>query len=249
MFAGGRVRMREPLRFMTQATRTTRLCRSVRRQGRQGMLTFATVNHQWSQDGGLVITEEQDIVYLPGSAEPARATAAPARTAVAVHSDGGTDAPANPSVDGRTGRPADARTELTPNAPGSDAAGPRLRFSIDPTVLFRFSALTYNAHRIHYDTGYAAEQGYPDLVIHGPLQALLMAELLRRSGHDLFGRTFSYRLVAPAFGAQTLTVTADGSPGRAWVRDEMGRTTASATLTDLGSTAESTEATESAVAE
>ena len=47
----------------------------------------------------------------------------------------------------------------------------------DPVLLFRFSALTYNAHRIHYDRDYARAEGYPGLVVHGPLQALLMAEL------------------------------------------------------------------------
>ena len=48
-----------------------------------------------------------------------------------------------------------------------------------PVLLFRFSALTYNAHRIHYDREYARAEGYPGLVVHGPLQALLMAELAR----------------------------------------------------------------------
>ena len=47
-------------------------------------------------------------------------------------------------------------------------------------MLFRFSALTYNAHRIHYDRDYARAEGYPGLLVHGPLQALLMAELARR---------------------------------------------------------------------
>jgi 3-methylfumaryl-CoA hydratase len=42
---------------------------------------------------------------------------------------------------------------------------------VNPVLLFRFSALTYNAHRIHYDRGYAQTEGYPGLVVHGPLQA------------------------------------------------------------------------------
>jgi 3-methylfumaryl-CoA hydratase len=76
---------------------------------------------------------------------------------------------------------------------------------VDPVVLFRFSALTYNSHRIHYDRPYAATEGYDDLVIHGPLQVLLAAELERRAGRDLFGRDFAYKLVAPAIGPQTIT--------------------------------------------
>jgi 3-methylfumaryl-CoA hydratase len=118
--------------------------------------------------------------------------------------------------------------------PDDEGAAPegRLEMEVDPVVLFRFSALTYNAHRIHYDGGYAAAEGYPGLVVHGPLQALLMGECLRRSGVSLTHATFSYRLVAPTFGAQRITVTtqiADGTRS-ARVRDGQGRTTATATL-------------------
>lgn len=108
----------------------------------------------------------------------------------------------------------------------------RLEMHVDPVVLFRFSALTYNAHRIHYDAAYAAAEGYPGLVVHGPLQALLMGECLRRAGAPVIGSTFAYRLVAPTFGEQQLSVTAaagdDGWSAR--VQDGAGRTTATATL-------------------
>lgn len=69
----------------------------------------------------------------------------------------------------------------------------------DPTLLFRFSAVTANAHRIHYDQPYATEiEGYPDLVVHGPLTAILLAELARtRRGHD--ATEISYRARAPHF--------------------------------------------------
>ena len=53
------------------------------------------------------------------------------------------------------------------------------RVEVNPVLLFRFSALTYNAHRIHYDRDYARGEGYPGLLVHGPLQALLMAEQAR----------------------------------------------------------------------
>ena len=59
------------------------------------------------------------------------------------------------------------------------AGGRDRQVAVDPVPLFRFSALTYNAHRIHYDREYARAEGYPGLVVHGPLQALLMAELAR----------------------------------------------------------------------
>jgi len=106
---------------------------------------------------------------------------------------------------------------------------------VDPVVLFRFSALTYNAHRVHYDQAYAATEGYPDLVVHGPLQALLMGECLRRSGFPMLGQQFAYRLVAPTYGAQRLAVSfrMEGRGHSARVRDGAGRTTATATLHSL----------------
>lgn len=120
--------------------------------------------------------------------------------------------------------------------PDHETAG--LAMTVDPMVLFRFSALTYNAHRIHYDQAYAATEGYPDLVVHGPLQALLMGECLRRSGVSMIDKQFAYRLVAPTYGAQRLAVSfsMDGSGHTARVLDGAGRTTATATLQSLGET-------------
>jgi 3-methylfumaryl-CoA hydratase len=88
------------------------------------------------------------------------------------------------------------------------AREPHLVMDVDAALLFRFSALTYNAHRIHYDREYCRQEGYDDLVVHGPLQALTMAELFRRSGVSLVGREYSYRLVAPMVGLQRMTVAA-----------------------------------------
>jgi 3-methylfumaryl-CoA hydratase len=69
----------------------------------------------------------------------------------------------------------------------------------DPTLLFRFSALTFNAHRIHYDRNYATGvEGYPGLVVHGPLTAMLLIELARANAQR--GVTgFSFRGQAPLF--------------------------------------------------
>ncbi|MDA0181902.1 MaoC family dehydratase N-terminal domain-containing protein [Solirubrobacter phytolaccae] len=103
-------------------------------------------------------------------------------------------------------------------------------WSIDVTapLLFRFSALTYNGHRIHYDRDYAREvEGYPGLVTHGPLQALAMAEAAR--ARDVGGHEIEYRLLAPLFEHQGLVVRADAS-GFA-VHDRGGRQTARATIT------------------
>ena len=81
----------------------------------------------------------------------------------------------------------------------------------DETLLFRFSALTANAHRIHYDTPYCRDvEGYPGLVVHGPLLVLLMLELVRRNRPERQVRSLSYRLHRPAFVGEHLL--ADGTP-------------------------------------
>jgi 3-methylfumaryl-CoA hydratase len=75
-----------------------------------------------------------------------------------------------------------------------------LPITIDPVSLFRFSALTYNAHRIHYDRAYATQtEGYPSLVVHGPLQAISLAELCRRFEPESSLASFSFRAQKPAF--------------------------------------------------
>jgi 3-methylfumaryl-CoA hydratase len=99
---------------------------------------------------------------------------------------------------------------------------------VNPVLLFRFSALTYNAHRIHYDRDYAQAEGYPGLVVHGPLQALLMAQL-GRAGRPA---EFAYRLVSPLFEHQGLVVSAvaDGDSVRVSCRDAADRVTATGVI-------------------
>lgn len=79
----------------------------------------------------------------------------------------------------------------------------------DAALLFRYSALTFNTHRIHYDLAYARDvEGYPGLVVHGPLMATLLLDLAAREiGADAIGR-FAMRAVAPAFASQPLHVAA-----------------------------------------
>lgn len=71
----------------------------------------------------------------------------------------------------------------------------------DPRLLFRYSALTFNAHRIHYDRSYTVErEGYPGLIVHGPLIATLLLDLVRRNS-DRAVAQFDYRAKAPIFDA------------------------------------------------
>lgn len=116
-------------------------------------------------------------------------------------------------------------------------AGPgEWSLEITPPLLFRFSALTYNGHRIHYDREYATlVEGYPGLLTHGPLQALMMAESARRDGIDTtVGITCDYRLVSPLFDFQGLIVGPGEDAGSRHVRDRAGRTTAVASFDGSG---------------
>ena len=76
------------------------------------------------------------------------------------------------------------------------------------------------------------QEGYDDLVVHGPLQALMMGELIRRTGIDLVGKEYAYRLVSPMVGPQQMTVAAgeSGVESGAETRDESGTVTALSSL-------------------
>ncbi len=81
----------------------------------------------------------------------------------------------------------------------------------DPVMLFKYSAVTFNGHRIHYDRTYAMnEEGYPGLVVHGPLIGTLLMDLCRRERPDDKLATFSFRAVAPLFDTAPFTV--NGAP-------------------------------------
>ncbi|HUQ61519.1 mesaconyl-C4 CoA hydratase [Lentzea sp.] len=121
-------------------------------------------------------------------------------------------------------------TEVASAAPVPPGEG-EWSIPVDPVLLFRFSALTYNAHRIHYDRDYARDvEGYPGLVTHGPLQALAMAESVRRTGAT--ATAIDYRVVSPLFDHQGLVVSSTRSSSRreASVRDLSGRVTANARI-------------------
>jgi 3-methylfumaryl-CoA hydratase len=76
----------------------------------------------------------------------------------------------------------------------------------DPVLLFRYSALTFNAHRIHYDREYArAEEAYPGLVVQGPLIATLMLDHFMREVKAPI-QSFSFRAASPSFDGETLTI-------------------------------------------
>jgi 3-methylfumaryl-CoA hydratase len=107
----------------------------------------------------------------------------------------------------------------------------------DPVLLFRYSALTFNGHRIHYDQPFATQQeGYPGLIVHGPLLATLLVDLVRRQRPDAQIATFNFRAVSPLFDTADFAVcgepSADGKTIKLWARGADGALAmdASATL-------------------
>lgn len=162
MFAGGRLRVEQPLIVGERAERVSTLANSVIKQGRTGEMVFVTTRSEFRQAGETRVVEELDYVYRSG--EDSR------RSFSAVGA----------------------------SVPSSEAAW-QLAPHISPTLLFRFSALTANAHRIHYDARYARDvEGYPELVVHGPLLVLLMLELVRRNGSRPVA-AIDFRLRRPVF--------------------------------------------------
>ena len=202
MWGGSRLAYHQPLRIGEAAERTSTITRVAEKQGRSGALVIVTIEHRYTGESGLALVEEQDVVYR--------------------------EAPtANVSASGQ--------------ATGSGKPGPQpplaaqwsRTISADPILLFRYSALTFNSHRIHYDHVYATEvEGYPGLVVHGPLVATLLTEELARHHPEHTLARLTIRTLKPLFhdtpfhleGALT-----DGGGAELWCRDEGGALTLQAT--------------------
>jgi 3-methylfumaryl-CoA hydratase len=172
LFGGGRMQYRRPLRVGEIIRRESSAGEIVRKQGRRGELTLFTIRHVYRDAHGIVLEEEQDIVYTGAPIEPT-----------------GPPAPEPP--------PAAWNRTVIPDA----------------MMLFRFSALTFNAHRIHYDRDYVRGQGYPDLVVHGPLLAILLLDLAERNGVTIETGTIAYRALAPVFVETPIPLRGEAADG------------------------------------
>lgn len=173
MIAGGRLEVRAPLRVGEPVLRRSALTAVTAKHGRSGEMLFVTVRHEFRE---------------------ARAAAGPpllVETQDVVYRSRPTGTVRVP-VD-EPGGP--------PDRPGGLPVGAwQIVLDPDEALLFRFSALTYNTHRIHYDQAYARDvEGHPGLVVHGPLLALLLLELPRRFAPGRMVRGFSFRLDRPTF--------------------------------------------------
>ena len=126
-----------------------------------------------------------------------------------------------------------------PAAPAKAAPSPRLAqhretHMADPVLLFRYSALTFNGHRIHYDRDYVTRvEGYPGLIFHGPLQAAFIVELAARLRGGKPPRRFSYRGVQPLFEGSEFSVNANDNGGamELWTANSEGQPTMKGTAT------------------
>jgi 3-methylfumaryl-CoA hydratase len=106
----------------------------------------------------------------------------------------------------------------------------------DPVLLFRYSAVTFNSHRIHYDYPYTTKvEGYPGLVVHGPFTATLLVDLLRRNLPEATLRTFTFRALKPLYDTADFSTCGlpdlQGRAAKLWTRDHAGAVTMQADAT------------------
>lgn len=103
----------------------------------------------------------------------------------------------------------DAPKKALPTPPGGAEAS--MTFAAPPVTLFRYSALTFNGHRIHYDRDYCREvEGYPDLVVHGPLIGTLLAGFAVAQKPEMTLKSYGFRAVSPICGSMPFSLNAAG---------------------------------------
>jgi 3-methylfumaryl-CoA hydratase len=126
--------------------------------------------------------------------------------------------------------------QAAPTKPSSPApaAHHRETHMADPVLLFRYSALTFNGHRIHYDRDYVTKvEGYPGLVFHGPMQAAFIVELAAKLHNGIAPKKFVYRGVQPLFEGSEFSVNANTTDGsmELWTANTAGSPTMKGTAT------------------
>jgi 3-methylfumaryl-CoA hydratase len=218
MFAGAQVDFVRPLHVEQAVERRSTILGVSQKQGRSGEMVFLQLQHEISDAAGVCVVETQDIVYRedPGSAT-AKAQAAPTIKPSAT-------VPQEHLLRG---------VSPAPTFPAMEALWSRTIVP-DPVLLFRYSALTFIGHRIHYDYPYTTEvEGYPGLVVHGPLQATLLLDLLRRELPQCVPQRFVFRAVNPLCCTGAFRVC--GAPSgegqySLWIEDQYGRVTMQATV-------------------
>jgi 3-methylfumaryl-CoA hydratase len=172
MWAGSRLHWHGELKVGRQVERVSTILKCEAKSGRSGEMVLVTVGHEFRADGTVLLDEQHDIVYRDeAGADERRALAE-----IAVQARAG-------------GVQFERRGEIV------------LEVSVGPVQMFRYSAATFNGHRIHYDRDYARDvEGYPGLVVHGPLIATMLLEFLQaRVAPGRRVERFEFRAMRPTF--------------------------------------------------
>ena len=186
MWAASSVEFLIPLRMGEAVTRTSRILSITEKQGGSGRLVFVDLTHEIRADGAVAVREVQTLVYR--DAPPLNTAPVPPVPPV----------PPAPRAETFDRSAWGAVREVIPTEP----------------LLFRYSALTFNSHRIHYDLPYAmGQEGYRGLVVHGPLTATLLLDLARRELGDNTLESFTFRGLSPAICGEILHLALRANDG------------------------------------
>ncbi len=176
MWAGSRLKWTRAFSVGSVVEKSSEIIKLTRKSGRSGDMVFVTVSHSYSDVQGPVLTEEHDIVYRGNPSEDEKAALSELAAKVA-----------------QSGFSAERSFERQGEHSKAVHA--------DPVMLFRYSAATFNGHRIHYDLDYSRQiEGYPGLVVHGPLIATLLLGFVENQiapGRSI--KSFEFRAHRPTF--------------------------------------------------
>lgn len=198
MWAGSRLRWARAFEIGSTVGKSSTILAVERKAGRTGEMVFVTVGHRYADERGTVLDEEHDIVYRGAVTESERSALS------------------------------DVAARVRSGDHDFERRGEHVReIRADAVLLFRYSAATFNGHRIHYDAGYALDvEGYPGRVVHGPLIATLLLGLVQQdlaAGRFISG--FEFRARRPTFdiGPFHLHASATDDGFEVWSTDNLGR--------------------------
>ena len=181
MWAGGRLVFTGALAMGEAAKRVSVIKSVALKEGQSGPLCFVTVRHTVTGENTGAVIEEEHDIVYRAK-------------------DG-----ARPTVNSHNAQRDSARSIVPASTDTDQTIHP------SPVMLFRYSALTFNGHRIHYDRDYCRDvEGYPGLVFHGPLTATLLARLASQSHSNKRLTEFSFRARAPLFDTEPFTLHLTG---------------------------------------
>lgn len=211
MWAGGTLRSLRPVLLGEPAESRSEVRDVSEKTGKSGRLVFVTVGRTVIQDGRVCVEEKQVIVYRDAERVGRGAELGPA-TELGPAMELGSATEARPATE--DGPVTEDRPATEPgSATGTEPPAWTETFLPTTVTLFQFSALTWNAHRIHYDHPYVTErEGYPGLLVHGPLTALLLLDAACRHA-PAPPSSFRYRALAPLYVNQPITLAGrSGAP-------------------------------------